>query len=127
MDRYFYFRDVADEIDDDDNSASVMVPVKNITGIAPGGSITTLNLYYKNVKNESANDYVQLTCTRGRLKDVMANLVEAMHSGPHHDGITVIADACTTTNGTDSIQGNDKTVAARFLNNNITGVAITAS
>ena len=56
MDRYFYFRDVADEIDDDDNSASVMVPVKNITGIAPGGSITTLNLYYKNVKNE---------CTRG--------------------------------------------------------------
>jgi len=127
MDRYFYFRDVADEIDDDDNSSSVMVPVKNITGMGPGGNVTSIIIYWKNVKNEQRNDFATLTTTRGKHKEVMQSLVEAMNSGPHHDGVTVIADACTTTNGASSIQGDDVVVASRFLNTDITGVAITAS
>jgi len=126
MDRYFYFRDVADEIDDDDNSSSVMVPVKNITGMGPGGNVTSIIIYWKNVKNEQRNDSATLTTTRGKHKEVMQSLVEAMNSGPHHDGVTVIADACTTTNGASSIQGDDVVVASRFLNTDITGVAITA-
>jgi len=126
MDRYFYFRDVADEIDDDDNSSSVMVPVKNITGMGPGGNVTSIIIYWKNVKNEQRNDFATLTTTRGKHKEVMQSLVEAMNSGPHHDGVTVIADACTTTNGASSIQGDDVVVASRFLNTDITGVAITA-
>ena len=125
MKRYFYFRDVADEIDDDDNSASLMLPIDNITGIAPGG-ITTLNINHKNVKNEQTNDFVSLTVTRGKLKEVIAEIVSAMNSGPHHDGVTVVADIATTTNGSTSIQGNDQTVAARFLSNDITSCAITA-
>ena len=40
MDRYFYFRDVADEANDSDDGASCMIPVRNITGIGPGTSIT---------------------------------------------------------------------------------------
>jgi Trp operon repressor len=124
MKRYFYFRDVADEINDDDASASLMLPVENITGIGPA-SITTLNVYHKNVQNNQQNDFVQLTVTRGKLKDVCAELVAAMNGGPHHDGVTVVADIATTTNGSTSIQGNDKTVQARFLSNDITSCAIT--
>ena len=127
MERYFYFRDVADEIDDDDNSSSLMLPVENITAIAPHSSITTLNVWYKNVKNESINDYVTLTVTRGKMKQVTAAIVSAMNAGPHHDGVTVLADVCTTTNGTTSIQGNDITVAKRFLHPDITSCAIIAS
>ena len=52
MDKYFYFRDVADEIDDDDASASVVVPVKNITAIGPHNSITTLNVWFKNLSGK---------------------------------------------------------------------------
>jgi hypothetical protein len=126
MKRYFYFRDVADEADDDDNSSSVMVPVDRITGIG-SITITSIRIYYKNVKNEQSNDFVTLTCTRGKLKEVIADLISAMNAGPHHDGVTVIADKMTTTNGATSIQGNDQTVAARFLNSNITDVSIIAS
>ena len=126
MERYFYFRDVADEIDDDDHSSSIMLPVKNITGMVPGGSVTTINIWYRNVKNENRNDFVQLTTTRGKQKEVIASLVSAMNAGPHHDGVTVIADICTTTNGATSIQGNDVTVPTRFLNADITSCDVRA-
>ena len=127
MKRYFYFRDVADEINDDDNSSSLMLPVENITAIAPHNSTTTLNIWYKNIKNESVNDYVTLTVTRGKMKQVTAALVSAMNAGPHHDGVTVVADLATTTNHAGSIQGDDKTVPERFLDRDITSCAIVAS
>tara|TARA_R110000823_G_C15887237_1_gene495697 strand:- start:46 stop:426 length:381 start_codon:yes stop_codon:yes gene_type:complete len=126
MNRYFYFRDVADEINDDDNSSSIMMPIENIMGIYPQ-SITLLNVFYKSVKNEMSNDYVQLTVTRGKIKQVIAALVSAMNAGPHHDGVTVVADVCATTNGATSIQGNDVAVPTRFLHPDITGVTINAS
>ena len=47
MDRYFYFRDVANEDADTDDGASVMVPVKNITGIGPGTAITELDIWFQ--------------------------------------------------------------------------------
>ena len=125
MNRYFYFRDVADEVDDDDNSSSIMLPVKNITAMAPT-AITSLIIYHRNVKNEPNNDSITLTVTRGKLKETMAAIVSAMNASPHHDGVTVIADVMTTTNGSDSIQGNDATVSSRFLNADITGCAISA-
>ena len=126
MKKYFYFRDVTDEIDDDDASASIVVPVSNITGIGPA-SITTLNVFFKNAKNEPSNDYVTLTVTRGRLKEVMQELVAAMNSGPHSDGFVVVADNVTTTTGTDSIQGNDQTVTASYLSKYISGASIVTS
>ena len=127
MDKYFYFRDVADEIDDDDASASVVVPVKNITAIGPHNSITTLNIWFKNLKNEAVNDYVTLTVTRGKMKEVMHRLVSAMNSGPHSDGFVVIADNVATTTGTTSIQGNDVSVATSYLGRDITSVAVVTS
>ena len=127
MDKYFYFRDVADEIDDDDASASVVVPVKNITAIGPHNSITTLNIWFKNLKNEAVNDYVTLTVTRGKMKEVMAELVSAMNSGPHSDGFVVIADNVATTTNASSIQGDDVTVSASYISNDITSVALVTS
>ena len=53
MERYFYFRDVADEANDSDDGASVMVPVKNITAIAPGTGKTTTLLNYVQTEMES--------------------------------------------------------------------------
>ena len=127
MDKYFYFRDVADEIDDDDASASVVVPVENITAIGPHNSITTLNIWFKNLKGEPTNDYVTLTVTRGKMKEVMAELVQAINSGPHSDGFVVVADLVTTTDGSTSIQGNNKTVSSQFLTPHITSAALVTS
>ena len=126
MDRYFYFRDVADEVDDDDASASVMVPVKNITSIGPGSAITNLDVWFLSGKNETHMTNARLTVTRGKLKQVTEEIVSAMNSGPNHDGVTVIYDAMTTTDGASSIQGNDATVAARSLSTDITGVVLTS-
>ena len=44
-DKYFYFRDVGDEDHDDDVSASITIPVNDITGVVPS-AITTLDIYY---------------------------------------------------------------------------------
>ena len=125
MERYFYFRDVADEVNDDDASASVMVPVRNITAIGPA-STETMNIWFQSGKNESHQSNALLTVTKGKLKQVTEEIVSAMNAGPNHDGVTVIYDAMTTTDGASSIQGNDATVAARSLSADITGVAFTS-
>jgi len=127
MERYFYFRDVADEVNDDDASASVMVPVRNITAVGPGTAITELDIWFQSGKNESHQSNARLTVTRGKLKQVTEEIVAAMNAGPNHDGVTVIYDAATTTHHADSIEGNDVAKAARSLSSDITGVAITVA
>ena len=130
MDRYFYFRDVANEDADTDDGASVMVPVKNITGIGPGTAITELDIWFQSGKNESHQSNARLTVTRGKMKQVTEEIVSAMNAGPNHDGVTVIYDAMTTVDNASSIQGlvvgDDGLVAARSLSNDITGVAFTS-
>ena len=54
----------------------------------------------------------------------MQQLIEAMNGGPNSDGFIVIADNVVTTDGASSIQGNDQTVAARYLSGDISSVAI---
>ena len=89
MERFFYIRDAADEVDDDTAADSVMVPVKNITAIGPGSSITELDLWFTSGKNEKHASRARLTVTRGKLKQVTAAIVSAMNAGPNHDGVTV--------------------------------------
>ena len=124
MERYFYFRDVANEASDASAATSVMVPVKNVTAIGPGTAITELDIWFLSGKNETHSSYARLTVTRGKMKQVTAEIVSAMNAGPNHDGVTVIYDAMTTTDGASSIQGNDQTVAARSLSSDITGVEV---
>ena len=123
MEKYFYFRDATNEDTDLSAAVSATIPVSAITAIGPR-TITTLDIWFKSLKNEKANEYVTLTVTRGKLKEVTAELIQAMNSHPHSDGFIVVADTVTTTDGATSIQGNDVTVDAKFLSADITGVAL---
>ena len=124
MERYFYFREVADEINDDGYSKSVMVPVKNITAIGPGTAITELDVWFVSGKNESHATVARLTVTRGKMKQVTEEIVSAMNAGPNHDGVTVLADACATSTGATSIEGDDAVKIPKFLVADITGAAL---
>ena len=127
MERYFYFRDVADEANDANAGTSAMVPVKNITGIGPGTSITELDIWFLSGKNETHSSRARLTVTRGKMKQVTEEITSAMNAGPHHDGVTVIYDAMTTTDGASSRPGTAQSIAARRCSSNITGLAIVSA
>ena len=124
MEKYFYFRDATNEDADLSAAVSATIPVSRIRGFAPHNSTSTLNVWFESLKNEKLNEYVTLTVTVGKLKEVMAELVQAMNGGPHSDGFIVVADNVTTTDGASSIQGDDQTVDAKYLSGNITGVAV---
>ena len=123
MRKFFYFRDVADEADDDDISASIAIPVDSIAGIVPV-AITTLELYLK--KNGLVNDQkVTLTVTRGKLQEVMQELVAYANGYVHSKApLTVVGDAATTTHNASSIEGNDQTKSSIFFSDDVTAVAI---
>ena len=124
-DRYFYFRTQANEEDDDDINASLMLPISEITGIGPVTGITNCRIWFKSahtVKGSAdvlggQNGYVDLTVTRGKIKEVIHSLVSAMNAGPHHDGVTVVADKSTT-------DYDDSTRSSVFLTPDITDVSI---
>ena len=124
MKKYFYLRDVANEDADLNALASVTIPVDRITGFGPRASNTSLNIWWKSLKNEKENEYATLTVTQGQIKEVIGELVAAINGGPHNDGFIVVADIATTTDGASSLQGDDKTVSTKFLSNDITGVTI---
>ena len=124
-DKYFYFRSAADEDDDDAAVNSVMVPVKNITGMEPYGAITNVRVWFENTTDPtlagsgsfdatSGNQgYVDLTVTRGKLKEVISKIASATNAGPHTDGVTVIADDSTT-----DYDGSLR--AGKYIHNDIT-------
>ena len=128
MDKYFYFRTVADEDDDDAITAdSVMMPVSKLSGVVPsntgaaGTSADEVTLYFEPVANESSitdNDFivmdsVLLNVTVGQAKNVCKAIAEAANGGPHTDGIIVVADDATT-----DYDGTTK--AAVYLHSGIT-------
>ena len=123
MRKYFYFRDVANEDADDDISASVAIPVDSIAGVVPV-AITTLELYLN--KNGLVNDQkVTLTVTRGKLQEVMHEIVSRINGYTHNKApLTVMGDAATTTHGTSSVEGNDKTKDSIFFSRDVTAVTI---
>tara|TARA_R100000995_G_scaffold31858_1_gene14260 strand:+ start:1561 stop:1947 length:387 start_codon:yes stop_codon:yes gene_type:complete len=123
MRKFFYFRDVANEDADDDISASVAIPVDAIAGIVPV-AITTLELYL-NKKGVVNNQKVTLTVTRGKLKEVMQELVSYANGYSHNKApLTVMGDMATTTHNASSIEGNDQTKDTIFFSHDVTAVAI---
>ena len=124
MEKYFYFRDATNEDADLSAAISTTIPVSRITGFGPHASNTSLSIWFKSLKNEKLNEYATLTVTQGQIKEVIGELVAAINGGPHNDGFIVVADTVTTTDGSASLQGDDKTVSAKFLSNDITGVAL---
>lgn len=101
MKRYFYFRPDATAANDDAQGDSLMVAVEDITGMEATGA-TTMDVYFRSLNNTTSGnalggevviqDKVTLTVTTETQKGVMKAMVQAMNAGPHHDGITVIAD-----------------------------------
>ena len=126
MKKFFYFRDVANEDADDDISASIAIPVDSICGVVPT-AITTLQVYLK--KQGLVNDQkVTLTVKRGKLQEVMQEIVSHVNGYTHSKApLTVMCDAATTTHGTASIEGNDKTKDSVFFSRDVTAVAIAQS
>ena len=61
------------------------------------------------------------------MKEVIAELVSAMNSGPHSDGFVVVADNVATTTGSSSIQGDDVAVSTSYISRDISSVAIVTS
>jgi|TARA_R100000084_G_scaffold59126_1_gene25154 hypothetical protein len=102
MKRFFYFRAEATLANDDslDSTAadSVTIPVENISGMVQV-SDTAVDVYFYSVyNNEGSNgemvvkDKVRLTVLSGSSNRVIRALAEATNAGPHHEGITTIAD-----------------------------------
>ena len=123
MRKFFYFRDVANEDADDDISASICIPVDSIAGIVPV-AITTLELYLN--KNGAVNNQkVTLTVTRGKLQEVMQELVSYANGYSYNKApLQIMGDAATTTHGTSSVEGNDIAKSAVFFSEDVTAVAI---
>ena len=126
MRKYFYFRDVANEDADDDISASIAIPVDSICGVVPT-AITTLQVYLK--KQGLVNDQkITLTVTRGKLQEVMAEIVSAINGYTYNKApLKVMCDAATTTVNASSIEGNDISKSTIFFSDDVTAVAIAQS
>ncbi len=119
MRKYLYFRDVADEADDDDISSSIVVPIDAIAGIVPV-AITTLELYVRK-DGVVADDKVTLTCTRGKLQEVMHEIASYVNGYGHSKApLTVMNDAVTT-------DYDGSTRGTISFSNDVTAVAIAAA
>tara|TARA_Y100000593_G_C4047094_1_gene207905 strand:- start:57 stop:491 length:435 start_codon:yes stop_codon:yes gene_type:complete len=132
MKKYFYFRTVADQDNDDAAADSLMVPVENLVGIEPhnssnGTAANNLRLYFKSLNNDYSptttdfiiRDIVNINITAGKSKQVIEAIGNAIAGGVHTDGIIVVADDVTTTHETSSA-GADETVVGKVLDSGIT-------
>jgi hypothetical protein len=131
---YFRGAGITDEDDDDGIAAgtgvedltSLMIPASKLRAIVPGGSTSTIKMYFDSVRNWFGDDgtateittadYVILTVTAGKLREAMTDVIQAINGYPHDTGFLVIADDVTT-----NVAGN--TVAAEYVSQYITGIA----
>ena len=128
MEKYLYFRAVADQDADDGVADSVYIPARSITGLVPT-STTVLTIFFESFNNEAGNgtddenvisDSIPLTCTQRKVKKVMRTIINAINSNHlYQDGVITIADDVTTTYLTSSASA-DQTVAGKYIDPNIT-------
>jgi len=132
MEKYLYFRAVTDQDSDDGSDDSLYIPAKRVTGLVPT-SATVLTIFFESVLNESGNaigddedvisDSVAITCTQGKVKEVMRTIVAAINSNHlYSDGVIVVADDVTTTHET-STASADETVVGQYISPHITACA----
>ena len=131
MNKFLYFRTVADEANDGvtglntNNPSSFMHPADNLVAMQPT-SDTILTLYFKpalahNKYNTGLRDTVNLNVTQGDTFEVMAKITDAIASPTrgHSDGFIVIADDVTTTDSATSAL-DDLAIAGTYIHNSIT-------
>ena len=125
MRKYLYFRDVADENDDDDQASSIAIPADAIVGMTPQAT-TTLDVYIDTKKTDKAQ-HLRFTVTRGKVQEVMQELVAHINGYTHNKApLQVMADAATTTVNADSIEGDNKTKSTIFFSEDVTAIGISA-
>ena len=105
MEKYVYFRTVADEDDDDAVADAIAIPVGRIVGMNPT-SDTALTIWIRSLYSEQGDaqagsvviqDSVILNVTQGKTSEVMHTIIAAINStGPQYsDGFIVVADDST--------------------------------
>ena len=123
MEKYLYFRTVADEDDDDAAADTLALPARRIVAMAPSAD-TTITVWFESVNNMQTDgadelvlkDSAVITVTAHRHKKVLQSIVRSINGGPHSDGfITVADDATTDFDGT--------TRAAVYIDKDITAMA----
>jgi len=127
MEKYLYFRTVADEDNDDGDTGSsgiaptsIAIPASTIVGMAPSAD-NAVTIWFQSVRNfytqgdaeEVLKDSVVLNVTAHRHKAVMDSIIRSINGGPNSDGWIIVADDMTT-------NAADATVAAQYLHNDIT-------
>ena len=103
MEKYLYFRTVADEDDDDAAADTLALPARRIVAMAPSAD-TTITVWFESVNNmqtDGANELVLkdsavITVTAHRHKKVLQSIVRAINGGPHQVGFITVADDTTT-------------------------------
>jgi hypothetical protein len=109
-DKFFYFRTVADEDDDDNSVDSIMLPVSRITGVLPGGvafteTRTKVIIYFDSSTQQVLNfnqdltsggyGHILLNINTDTSKDVIKAIVNAAGPNGPSDPVIVIADDTT--------------------------------
>ena len=102
MEKYLYFRTVADEDDDDAAADTLALPARRIVAMAPSAD-TTITVWFESVNNmqtDGANELVLkdsavITVTAHRHKKVLQSIVRSINGGPHSDGFITVADDAT--------------------------------
>jgi len=130
MNKFLYFRTVADEANDGvtglntNNPSSFMHPADNLVAMQPT-SDTILTLYFKpalahNKYSTGLRDTVNLNVTQGDTFEVMAAITDAIASPTrgHSDGFIVIADDVTTTDSATTAL-DDLTVSGKYIHGSI--------
>ena len=130
IDKWLYVRTVADEDNDDGDTASagtnptsICFPASAIKGISPK-STTSLVIRLQNLilddqgalgkrRSYEGNDNILINVKEGKLFEVMEHISLAISNHQHTDGFIVLADDMTTTYG-------EKTVKAQYLSPYIT-------
>ena len=103
MEKYLYFRTVADEDDDDAKDDSIALPARRIVAMAPS-SDAAITVWFESVNNMHTagdnelvlKDSAVINVGTHRHKDVLQAIVRSINGGPHTDGLVVVADDSTT-------------------------------
>ena len=123
MEKYLYFRTVADEDDDDAAADTLALPARRIVAMAPSAD-TTLTVWFESVNNIHTagdnelvlKDSAVITVTAHRHKKELQSIVRAINGGPHQSGFITVADDTTT-------DFDGSTRAAVYIDNDITAMA----
>ena len=123
MEKYLYFRTVADEDDDDAAADTLALPARRIVAMAPSAD-TTITVWFESVNNMHTSgdnelvlkDSAVITVTAHRHKKVLQSIVRAINGGPHQSGFITVADDTTT-------DFDGTTRAAVYIDNDITAMA----